>query len=92
MLSLKELQEKTGSVHKESAFLQGRILFFRSAQACLLTLFLGTLTVNLWVYVCNPRSEELSLYPLRQIIHPEGSSGIAHGHPHGGEESEVRLL
>ena len=58
----------------------------------MLTVFLGTPTVNLWMFVCNPRSEELPLYPLRQIVHPEGSPGIAHGHPHGGEESQVRLL
>lgn len=52
----------------------------------------GLLTVSLWLYVCPRRPEELPLYPLRQVVHPEGSPGIAHGHPHRGEEPEVRLL
>lgn len=39
MLNPKELLEKTSPVHKESAFLYGKIQFFSNGQACLLTAF-----------------------------------------------------
>lgn len=64
MLSLKELKEKTSPVHKASILLHGKIKIFSNGQACLLTAFLGTLSANLWVSLCTPRSEELPLHPL----------------------------
>lgn len=64
MLNPKELQEKTSPVHKESAFLYGKIQFFSNGQTCLLTAFLGTPSANPQVSLCTPRSEELPLHPL----------------------------